>query len=125
MKITSKYTLGFKRKRKGQTDYRKRLRILTSKKPRLVVRKSLNAINASIVEFNTKGDVVKSYAHSNQLKKMGWKFSFIKHACSISCRVSAWKSVSVKAGVKEAVFDTGLQKAIKRGETLCGSCRSY
>jgi len=65
--------LGFKRKRIGKTDYRKRLRFLLANKPRIVVRKSLKNISAQIVEYNGKGDKVVVGAHSAELKKYGWQ----------------------------------------------------
>ncbi len=72
MKKSDVYTVQFRRKRKQSTDYRRRLKILTSNKPRLVVRKSLKNIQAAIVEYDEKGDVVKISAHSSNLKKFGW-----------------------------------------------------
>ena len=41
----------FKRKRLGITDYKKRLSLLLSNKPRLVIRKSLKHINVQIIEY--------------------------------------------------------------------------
>ena len=54
----SNASLSFKRKREGKTHYKKRLKILLSNKFRLVVRKSLNGIKASIVKYDPKGDKV-------------------------------------------------------------------
>ena len=54
----AKYRVPFRRRREGKTDYRKRLKLLLSRKPRLVVRKSLNNIIAQIVEYDEKGDRV-------------------------------------------------------------------
>ena len=50
------YTVPFRRKREGRTYYKKRLKILGSSKCRLVVRKSLKNLQASIVEYSPKGD---------------------------------------------------------------------
>lgn len=75
MKKSNIYTVQFRRKMKGLTNYRKRLKILMSNKPRLVVRKSLKNIQAAIVEYNQKGDVVKASAHSSNLKKYGWTYN--------------------------------------------------
>ena len=59
MKNDSIYTVQFRRKREGATNYRKRLKILASNKPRLVVRKSLKNIHASIIEYDKKGMLLK------------------------------------------------------------------
>jgi large subunit ribosomal protein L18 len=37
----TKQVIGFRRRREGLTDYRKRLKLLLSKKPRLVIRRFL------------------------------------------------------------------------------------
>ena len=63
----------FRRKREGKTNYKKRLKILLHRKPRLVIRKSLNSIIAQIVEYNADGDKVVLSAHSKELGKFGWK----------------------------------------------------
>jgi len=49
------YLVKFRRRRKNITDYRKRLKLLKSKKPRLVVRRFLNNIIAQITLYNEKG----------------------------------------------------------------------
>ena len=41
----------FKRKREGKTDYKKRLKLLSSSKPRLVIRKSLKNMTVQIIEY--------------------------------------------------------------------------
>ncbi len=75
MKIKPTYELPFKRRYKGITNYKSRLKLLKSNKPRLVVRKTLNHIIAEIVKFDPKGDRVVAYATSQELKDLGWQFS--------------------------------------------------
>ena len=67
------YNLGFRRKREGRTNYRKRLKILASNKSRLVVRKSLNNITAQVIEYHDDGDRIILSSDSKTLKKFGWK----------------------------------------------------
>ena len=57
----------FKRKTLGITDYKKRLRLLASNKPRLVVRRSLRHSIAQIIEYNEKGDKVLVSATTREL----------------------------------------------------------
>ncbi len=109
---SSRYNLGFKRKRDGVTDYRKRLKILMSKKPRLVIRRSLKHMQASLVEFTPKGDIVKITAHSSQLKKLGWKYDTGNMPSAYLVGYIAGKK-ALKIGIKEAILDLGLQKAAK------------
>lgn len=65
----------FKRRRQGKTNYKKRLKSLLADKPRIVIRKSLNNILIQLIKYNSEGDLIISSAHSNELKKIGWKFN--------------------------------------------------
>lgn len=107
MKIKSTYELPFKRRYKGITDYRSRLKILKSGKPRLVVRKTLKHIIAEIVEFDPKGDRVIAYATSQELKKFNWDFSTSNISSAYLVGLLIGKR-GLKKGVKEAVLDIGL-----------------
>lgn len=73
--MASIYTVAYRRKRKGITDYKKRMKLLLGNKPRLVVRKSLRHILMQIVEFQPNGDKVTISANSKELAKHGWKAS--------------------------------------------------
>ncbi|MEK6903737.1 MAG: 50S ribosomal protein L18 [Nanoarchaeota archaeon] len=67
------YSPPFKRKRLGKTDYRARLKLLTGKMLRLVIRKSLKNIRAQIIEFHATGDhVLVSVSTKDLQKKYGW-----------------------------------------------------
>ena len=69
MKLTPKFRMPFKRRLEGKTNYRKRLRLLLSRKPRLVVRKSLKHVRAQIIEFDPVGDKTIVSASTEELKK--------------------------------------------------------
>ncbi|MBW2974225.1 50S ribosomal protein L18 [Candidatus Woesearchaeota archaeon] len=103
---------GFKRKRLGKTDYRKRLRILSSNRPRLVVRKSLKNILAQVVEYKGKGDKVILSVHSSELKKMGYDGNKgnIPASYLIGLLIG---SKAKKSNIRELVLDIGLQKSVK------------
>lgn len=64
--------LPFTRKRKGITNYRKRLALLKSSAPRAVVRKSLQHIIIQLVATGENGDKVLATADSKELPKYGW-----------------------------------------------------
>ena len=103
----------FKRKVEGRTNYRKRLKLIASYKPRLVVRKTSRNIIAQIIEFNPKGDHVISSAYSKELQKLGWKFSRnnlpAAYLTGLLCGAKA-----MKKNIKEAILDIGLNTPINR-----------
>ena len=72
--MRSKQIIKYKRREKGKTNYKKRLHILLANKPRIVIRKSLNNVIIQLIEYHPEGDKVLLSSHSNQLKKIGWKF---------------------------------------------------
>jgi len=106
------YTLRFKRKRLGKTNYKKRLKLLSASKPRLIIRKSLNNMIAQIVEYNEKGDRVILSAHSSELKKYGWELSKgnLPAAYLVGLLVS---NKAKKKNIQKLVLDIGLQKSVK------------
>ncbi|MBI4452643.1 50S ribosomal protein L18 [Candidatus Woesearchaeota archaeon] len=106
------FTVPFRRKREGRTYYKKRLRILMSGKYRLVVRKSLNNIYTSIVEYNPKGDKVLVTVGSNSLSKMGWKGGTGNVPSAYLTGLMAGRK-SIEKGVKEAVLDMGFSNSVK------------
>ncbi|RJQ20780.1 50S ribosomal protein L18 [Candidatus Woesearchaeota archaeon] len=73
MATNNTYSVPYRRKREGKTDYRKRLKMLTGSAPRLVVRKSLRYVVLQVIEFSPSGDKVIVTAHSKELAKFGWK----------------------------------------------------
>lgn len=101
----------YKRKAKGRTNYKKRLNLLKSGKPRLVVRKSLKNVTVQIVSYSQGGDKVLVSAHSRELLKLGWK-RYRKnipaaYLTGLLCGVKA------KGKVKEAVLDSGIYESTK------------
>lgn len=112
MKLSPTYKMPFKRRRLGKTDYQKRLKMLTSKKLRLVVRKSLKYITAQIVEFTKEGDKTLVSATSKELKKHGWKFATDNLPAAYLTGLLIGKKASQK-GVKEVILDSGLYPSTK------------
>jgi len=96
----------------GKTDYKKRLLLLKSRKPRLVIRKSLRNIQLQMISYGKDGDKVIVSSHSNQLKKFGWKY----HNGNLSAAYLTGLIFGLKAkskNIKEAVLDIGLYRSIK------------
>lgn len=112
MKLSPTYRMPFKRRRLGKTNYRRRLRLLLSKKPRLVVRRSLKYIRAQIVEFDPKGDKTLVSASSQELKKFDWKFALDNLPSAYLTGLLIGKK-ALEKGIKEAILDIGLYSPTK------------
>lgn len=112
MKLSPKYKMPFKRRRLGKTNYQKRLRLLKSGKPMLVVRKSLNYITAQITEFDNKGDKILISATSRELKKIGWNFSCDNLPAAYLTGVLVGRK-SLERKINEVVLNSGLYPSVK------------
>ncbi len=108
----SKSTVPFRRKLEGKTNYKKRLALLKSKKPRLVVRPSLNNVSAQLVDFSPSGDKVIVSAHSRQLIKLGWKAARGNLPASYLVGYLLGKK-ALEMKIKQAVLDMGLRHSVK------------
>lgn len=112
MKRSNIYTVQFRRKRKGLTDYRRRLKILSSNSLRLVVRKSLKNIQACIIMYDKKGDIAKVSSYSGNLKKFGWTYNTgnVPAAYLVGFLLGK-KAEGAKFG--KIILDIGFQKSTK------------
>jgi large subunit ribosomal protein L18 len=90
-------------KKAKRTNYRKRLDLLKSGLPRLVVRKTDSAVIAHIVEFNQAGDKTIAMSRGTDLKKFGWTFS----GKNSSAAYLVGYLLGKRANVKEAILDKG------------------
>ncbi|MEM7821204.1 MAG: 50S ribosomal protein L18 [Candidatus Aenigmatarchaeota archaeon] len=106
------YRMKFKRRRLGKTNYKKRIKLLLSKKPRLVIRKSLKYIRAQIVEFSKEGDKTIVSATSQELKKLNWRFACDNLPSAYLTGLLIGKR-AVEKGIKEAIVDMGLYPSTK------------
>jgi large subunit ribosomal protein L18 len=102
----------FRRKRENKTNYYKRLNLLKSDKPRLVIRLMLNTISLQVVKFEPAGDKILVSAKSTELKSFGWKY---KGSNSPGCYLSGYllgkKAKELK--VTDAILDIGFQTTEK------------
>ena len=104
----SRYRVQLRRRREGKTDYQARQAMVVSRKPRLVVRKSIKNMVAQVVLAKPKGDEVLVSAQSNELSsKFSWKASTgnvpAAYLTGLLCGLRA-----KKAGIAEAILDIGL-----------------
>lgn len=102
----------FKRRLEGKTDYDKRLELLKSGMPQIVVRKSLKYIKAQVTDFDSKGDKTLSSANSKELKKLGWNFAYDNIPAAYLTGLLLGKK-SLKNNVNEVVLNAGLYPSVK------------
>jgi large subunit ribosomal protein L18 len=122
MKTGPRYHVKPRRHRERKTDYRLRLKLLRSKKPRIVVRKSLRAIRVQFVEYSPQGDKILASALSNELaKEYGWKYSVSNTPAAYLTGFLAGKRAKEK-GLEQGVLDIGLNHPTA-GSTLFASLK--
>lgn len=71
--MAKRIVMSYRRKREGRTDYKRRLVLLKSTLPRLVVRASNKSIQGQLVSYEPNGDKVHATARATELKKLGWE----------------------------------------------------
>ena len=113
MKSTIK-TVAIRRKREGKTNYRKRIKLLASGKPRLVVRPTLKSVIAQIVSYGQKGDRVEIGVTAYALEKYGWTMHKGNIPAAYLTGYRLGKLAKAK-GISSAVLDTGLTTPVKSG----------
>lgn len=101
-----------RRVREGKTDYRKRLKLLSAGKPRLVIRITLNKVIGQVIEYNPGGDKVLVGLNSLALGKLGWQGSK-KNLPAAYLTGYLLAKEAVKKGVKEVILDIGFKPSIK------------
>lgn len=105
-------TVLYRRKREGKTNYKKRLAVLKSGKPRLVVRPSVKSITMQVIKYLPKGDIVVAAVNSRALAKMGWKASLCNTPAAYLTGMLIAKKAQEKK-VTECVLDIGLVPSIR------------
>lgn len=107
------YNVPFRRRREGKTDYRQRKKLIISKLPRLVVRKTGRNIITQLVRATVIGDIVMVSAHSRELrKKYGWLGSLNNLPAAYLTGLLCGLRAAAK-GVEKAILDIGLHTPSK------------
>lgn len=107
-------TVLYRRKRQKKTDYKRRLRLLLSRKPRVLVRVTNKSLIAQVVQFSPKGDLVIAGMTSAKLKEQGWPYSLKNMPAAYLTGLLLGK-MAVHKGCREAVMDTGFRTPIIKG----------
>jgi len=109
-----RYKVPFRRRREGRTNYRKRLALLLSKKPRMVVRRSNSDVLIQLVEFSREGDRTVLTCSARMLKEYGYELSFKSvPAAYLAGLLFGFRALA--QGYDEAVLDIGLTTSTKGG----------
>ncbi|OIO21706.1 hypothetical protein AUJ17_02050 [Candidatus Micrarchaeota archaeon CG1_02_47_40] len=103
------YQVKYRRRRKNLTDFSRRLELVKSGIPRLVVRKTNRGVIVQLLEFGGIGDKVIASVHSRDLLKFGWQPRRNLPSAYLSGLLCAKKSAA-KGGSKFCA-DIGLQSA--------------
>ncbi len=111
MKTSKTRTVRFRRKRSGKTDYKKRLKLVMSGKPRLVVRKSISAITVQLVTYQEKGDKILATIKSSSLKSFGWNYNYSNTPSAYLAGVLIAQKAK-ELNISEAILDIGLNKSV-------------
>jgi len=107
------YSVPFRRRREGKTDYRQRKKLIISKLPRLVVRKTGRNIITQLIRATVIGDIVIVSAHSHELrKKYGWLGSLNNLPAAYLTGLLCGLRAAAK-GVEKAILDIGLHTPSK------------
>lgn len=106
-----------RRQRENKTNYHKRLKLLASTLPRLVVRKSSRNVSAQIIEYMPAGDKVLASTTTKELeKKYGWKSPHHNIPAAYLAGYILGKKAQKKS-IKKAICDIGLH-SITKGSVL-------
>ncbi len=114
MADSSNYNVTFRRRRDQKTDYKQRLKLLKSGKPRAVVRITNNHTRAHISTYKQDGDENSAQTLSKELEEYGWE----NHTGNIPAAYLTGFLTAKKAEVNEAVLDTGLKETKKGGRVF-------
>jgi len=107
-----RYQIKPRRRRKGITDYRKRLQLLQSHKTRMVVRNTNKQIIVQFIDYKESGDQIIASAISKELKSTyKWNHSTSNTPSAYLTGFLATKRAQDK-GVKECVLDIGRQRPV-------------
>lgn len=107
-------TVLYRRRKQGKTNYRKRIKLLTARKSRAVIRITNHQVLAQVVNFSTKGDIIVAAVDSSQLKKQGWNYSGKSLPAAYLTGLLLAKK-AIEKGYPHAILDTGFKVLVNKG----------
>jgi large subunit ribosomal protein L18 len=113
--MAKKIAMQYRRKREGRTDYKKRLVLLKSGLPRLVIRASNKSIQAQLIQYDADGDTVLATARATDLKKLGWNSATGNTPAAYLTGMLLAQKLKKHKLENDIIVDIGLQKHHKGG----------
>ncbi|MEA3199244.1 MAG: large subunit ribosomal protein [Thermoplasmata archaeon] len=107
------YRVGFRRRREGKTDYRRRLGLLKSGETRVVVRTTNSNVIVQFVNYDETGDQIVASAEARELKEMGYTGANNTPSAYLTGLLGAKRAK--EAGVGNGVLDLGRANPHKGG----------
>jgi len=111
-----RYKVPFRRRREGKTNYHVRYRLILSKKPRVVVRKSNASTTLQLVVAEQMGDKTLLTVNSKDLKNFGYTLGTGNLPAAYLTGLLFGKKM-LALGQKEGIADIGLH-ASTRGNRI-------
>ncbi len=106
------YNVVYRRRRNGKTNYAKRLALIKSGKPRMVVRRSNRSVTVQFIEFQPKGDRTKvTVTGKNLQKQFGWPSKRNVWTAYLAGLYAG--KLALKKGVTDFVLDMGMYVATR------------
>jgi large subunit ribosomal protein L18 len=107
-----RYKVPFRRRREGRTNYHVRYKLILSKKPRVVVRKSNASTTLQLVIAEQKGDKTLLTINSRELKNFGFTASLGNLPAAYLTGLIFGKKM-LALGIDEGIADIGLHASTK------------
>src|SRR5512137_2729010 len=109
-----RYKVPFRRRREGRTNYHVRYKLILSKKPRLVIRKSNGNMILQLVEAMQVGDKTILTVTSKEILDYGYSMSTGNLPAAYLTGLLFGKKM-LALGIKETIADIGLHASTKGG----------
>ena len=106
------YKVKFRRRREGKTNYYRRRRLLLSRLPRLVVRKTSTRTIVQVVNAQVIGDHTVASATSAELGDYGWKAGTGNLPSAYLTGLLAGRRAKER-GITKVVLDVGIHPPVK------------
>jgi len=107
-----RYKVPFRRRREGRTNYHVRYKLILSKKPRVVIRKSNASTTLQLVMAEQKGDKTLLTVNSRELKNFGFNLSLSNLPAAYLTGLIFGKKM-LALGIDEGIADIGLHASTK------------
>jgi len=106
-----------RRRREGKTDYRKRIKLLSSESPRLIFRKTNRYIISQYVTSKEAQDKIEMNVNSKSLIKYGWPESHRASLKSIPASYLTGMLIGkkiIKNKLKTPILDSGMYRTLHK-----------